>query len=493
MSLSFTCWLDVNEDNVPEHNVSSAMQTFRIVRSMDMVGRIQTVGRLDAVFESYDISFLRLFKYGRLIAVRAFQQVDGSSSSDRYVYTGYIRSVRRQPAGKFSVSADFALAWLHNDDDTATYVDFGVGDLIKDVLSRSSVSGPWHQTHVNPRGILPGTYTYGVLGDSVLSPTTLLGAYSPRGTGNQRTYQQIARVDAIVLDIDSHDKSGSLFSILAKAILSEAGFLFVRGGRPHYFENGIIIRGRYGRTLFRESGFNYALTAWNGADYSEWDGHVTELSALSPNRNAQSGAAYKVLRNFHVPAGESFFQFEEYIGEFPIEITGNIRIEGLLDGVQCFPTFAGFHLYLQFDNTSRGLVIIDELTIYADVIRIESVSRRQARTDNRGGRQVLLEFANLAGYEDVLLDHYIDGLNARNRLSAIYLQGAALIQAQEYDLIHILDLDRGDIDESAYIQSMEWSYQQGVARLRIGLWPFHEYNYAVVGQNDSVGEVVVGI
>ena len=106
---------------------------------------------------------------------------------------------------------------------------------------------------------------------------------------------------------------------------------------------------------------------------------VTELTALSPNRNAQSGATYKVLRNFHAPAGGSFFQFEEYIGEFPIEITGNVRIEGLPDGVQCFPTFAGFHLYLQFNNTSRALVVIEELTIYADVVKVESVSRRQAR------------------------------------------------------------------------------------------------------------------
>ena len=492
MSVSFTCWLDVNEDNVPEHNVSSAMQSFRIQRSMDMVGRVQTVGRLDAVFESYDDEFLQLFKHGRLIAVRSFPSSGVSTVNDPYIYTGYVRSVRRLPAGKFSVGADFALAWLHNDDDTATYVNFRTNKVIQDVLSHASVSAPWHQVAINPQGLVPGTYQFGVLGDSVLSASTLLGAYWPPGQF-ERDYQQLGRVDAIVLDIDSHDKSGSLFSIISKAVLSEAGFLFVQASNR--FLGGINFRGRYGRTSYREPGYSYTLTSWNGADYAAWNTRVTELTALSPNRNAQSGAVYKVLRNFHVPAGGSFFQFEEYIGEFPIEITGNVRIEGLPDGVQCFPTFAGFHLYLQFDNTSRALVVIDELTIYADVVKVESVSRRQARTDSRGGRQILLEFAHLAGYEDVLLDHYIDQLNVQNKLSAIYLQGAALAQARYYELVDILDLSRGKINEAAYVQSMEWSYQNGVARLRIGLWPFVDLKYALVGKDgyDEVGEVVVGI
>ena len=56
-------------------------------------------------------------------------------------------------------------------------------------------------------------------------------------------------------------------------------------------------------------------------------------------------------------------------------------------------------------------------------------------------------------------------------------------------------MNRGKIDEAAYVQSMEWSYQQGVARLRIGLWPFVDLKYALVGKDgyDEVGEVVVGI
>ena len=495
MSLSFSCFLDVNEDNAPEHDVSAAMGSFRIVRSMDMVRRIQTVGRLEAVFESYDDNFLELFKYGRLIAVRAYERGNAPSSRDPYIYTGYVRSVQRLPAGKFSVGADYSLAWLHNDDDTATYVNFRSGALIYDVLSHASVSGPWHQVKVNPYGLAPGTYQYAVLGDSVISDMTLIGAYWPRGRGWQFDYQQIGRVNAIVLDVDSADQSGSIFSILAKVVLSEAGYLYVQAGKLVYVPNGILFRTRYGRTSYRGRGFSWTLTSWSGADYAAWNERVSELTALSPNRVERRDAVFKALRNFHVPPGESFFQFEEYAGEFPVEIAGGIRLEGLPDDVQCFPSFNGFHLYLQFENAGRGLVIIDELTIYADVVQIESVSRRLARTTSRGGRQALLEFADLGGYEDVLLDHYIDELNAQNRLSAIYLQGADLVQAPRYDLMNILDLRRGDIDEAAYIQSMEWTYQDGLPRLKIGLWPFPDFNYALVGKDgyDKVGEVVVGI
>ena len=492
MSLSFTCWLDVNEDNVVERDVSSAMQSFRIQRSVDMVRRVQMVGRLEAVFENHDSDFLRLFKHGRLIAVRAFPVTGIPTANDPFIYTGYVSSVRRLPAGKFSVGADFALAWLHNDDDTATYVNFRMAAVIVDVLAHASVSAPWHQVAINPRGLPPGTYQYGVLGDSALSSTTLLGAFYPRRRF-ERDYQQLGRVDAIVLDIDSHDKSGSLFSIMAKAVLSEAGFLFVESSSR--FQGGITFLGRYGRVSGREPGYSYTLTEWNGEDYTEWDERVTELTALSPNRNEQGGAVYKVLRNFHVPADGLFVQLEEYVGDFPVEITGNVRIEGLPAGVRCYPTFAGFHLYLQFDNTGRVPLVIEELTIYADVVRIESVSRRLARSDSRGGRQVLLEFAHLAGYEDVLLGHYIDILNVQNELSAIYLQGSLLEQARFYGLLDILDLSRGEIDESAYIQSMEWSYHDGVARLRIGLSPFVDFKYGLVGKDgyDEVGEVVVGI
>lgn len=493
MSLSFDCYLDVNEDNVAERNVTAALQSLRILRSMDMVHRIQNVGRLDAVFESYDGEFLELFKHGRRITVRGYHsRFPRQPNPEPVIFTGYISDVRRLPAGKFSVGADFALAWLHNDDDTATYVNFESRALILDVLSRASISAPWHQVSINPYGLVPGTYQFGVLGQTALGTMTLLGAYSPHANF-ERSYQRLGRVDAIVLDVDSSDKSGSLHSLLVKAVLSEAGYLFVEcGGR---YNGYITFRGRYGRTSHRTPGYSFPLTAWNGEDYSEWNEPVTELAVLSPNRTSRQDALFITLRNLHLPPGGSFFQYESYVGEFPIEISGGIRIEGLLDDVQCFPSFNGFHLYLQFENPRRDTAILEELTVYADVVQIESVSRRLARTDTRGGRQVMLEFANLAGYEDVLLDHYIDQLNVRNELSAVYLQGDGLEQGRWYDLMDVMDLSRGEINESAYVQSMEWSYQNSVARLRMGLWPFVDFRYALVGQrgNEEVGEVVVGI
>ena len=136
MSLRFDCYLDVNEDNFAEYNVSASMQSFNVVRSMDMVGRIQTVGRLEAVFESYDDEFLKLFKHGRRIALRGrLARVRTPTFDDPYLYTGYIREVARLPAGKLSVTADYALAWLHHDDDTATYINFLASDMIIDALT----------------------------------------------------------------------------------------------------------------------------------------------------------------------------------------------------------------------------------------------------------------------------------------------------------------------------------------------------------------------
>lgn len=493
MSLKFDCYLDVNEDNFAEHNVSASMQSFRCVRSMDMVGRIQTVGRLEAVFESDDDNFLKLFKYGRRIALRGrLARVNVPTFDDPYLYTGYIREVHRRPAGKFSVLADHALAWLHNDDDTAAYINFHTGKAILDVLSHSSVSAPWHQLVVNPHGLAPGTYQYGVIDSAVIGAMTLVGAYYPRGHF-EGSYQRLGRVDAIVLDVDSSDKSGSLYSLLSKAILSEAGYLFVEaGGR---YTGNIGFRGRYGKTFARETEYNHSLTSWNDVDYAVWNERVSELTVLSPSRSEQQDSLFKTLRNFHVPPGGSFFQFENYVNGFPVELEGNVRLEGLPEGIQCFPTFNGFHLYLQFENDGRDLVVLDELLIYADVVQIDSVSRQVARTGVQGGRQVVLEFANLAGDEDVLLDHYVQGLQAQNELGAVYLMGSALQDARAYDLMDILDLKRGSIDEAAYIQSMEWSYEGGMARLRIGLWPFVDYSYGLVGKTgyEEVGEVVVGI
>lgn len=497
MSVSFTCFLDVNEDNQCEYDVSSSLESFHFVHSMDMVARIQTEGRLEAVFGSYDENFLKLFKYGRGIIIRSHRTGDQPSNvsnppwrlgGDPYVYVGYIRGARRQGRGKLAVTADYALAWLHNDDDTPTYVNFWTGPMIRDVLSHSSISAPWHQTLVNPQGRPPGTYQYAVV-DSLVSDMTLVGAYYPRG-GRERYYQQMSRVDSIVLDTDSADKSGSLFSLLQKAALSEAGYLFC-------IESGLIVlRGRYGRAMFARNRNRFSLSSWNDADYASWRERVSELTALSPNRMASSDALYKTLRNFHVPPGRSFFQFESYTGKFPIEIEGNIRVEGLPDDVTCHPSFSGFHLYLSFENTGRDAAIIEELSIYADIVEIQSVTRRLARTGIRGGRQVVLEFANLAGQEDVLLDHYIRGLQAQNELAAIYLQGPALDQARTYGLMKVIDLNDGTIDESAYIQSIEWSYSAaGATRVKLGLWPFVDYNYGLVGRagSEEVGKVVVGI
>ena len=500
MSVSFTCFLDVNEDNRFEYDVSAALRSFSFVNSMDMVTRIQTEGRLEAVFESYDRAFVKLFKHGRGIQIRSHRSVDSASVSDPPLYTGYIRETERQGLGGLSVTADYALAWLHNDDDTATYVNFYTGAMIADVLSHSGISAPWHQTLLNPSGRPPGTYAYGVIGSTALGDNTLLGAYYPNVLSD-RAYQQMDRVDAIVLDIDSADKSGSLFSLLSKAVLSEAGYLFcVRGG-------GIRFNGRYGRAMFPPRSKRYFMSSWNGEDFASWRELVSELTSLSPNREASAGALFKTLRNFYVPPGSSFYQFESYTGadDFPVEIEGNVRIEGLPDGVTCHPSHSGFHLYLSFENAGRDLVVIDELSIYADVVEIHSVTRRLVRTGFRGGRQEVLEFANLAGKEDVLLDHYIQGLQAQNDLSAIYLQGAALVNARLYNLMEVIDLNDGDVDESAYIRSIEWSVSGGgIVRLKLGLWPFVDYHYGVVdltgfsvtairSESGLVGEVVVGI
>ena len=490
MSVDFTCFLDVNEDNEFEYDVSSSLESFRFRLAMDMVGRIQTEGRLEAVFGSYDESFLELFKYGRGIRLRSHQAIDQPAANDQPAYTGYIREARRFGRGKLRVIADYALAWLHNDDDTATYVNFYTGPMIRDVLSHAGVSAPWHQTLTNPSGRPSGTYKFGVLGDSVVGDNTLLGAYYPAAPGlSGPSYQQMSRVDAIVLDIDSADKSGSLFSLLQKAVLSEAGYLLcLRGG-------GIVFRNRYYYATMPR-GRRRRLTSWNGADYASWNERVSELTVLSPNRVASSDALYKTLWNFHVPPGSSFFQFESYTSDFPIEIEGNVRLEGLPDDVTCHPSYSGFHLYLSFENSGRDTVIIDELSIYADIVEIQSVTRRLARTGIRGGRQVKLELANLAGKEDVLLDHYVQGLQAQNKLGAIHVHGPALIDMRRYVLMDVMILNDGTVNESAYIQSLEWSQSAaGFTQLRIGLWPFVDYDYGVVGLTGSqeVGEVVVGI
>ena len=490
MSVSFTCFLDVNEDNEFERDVSSSMLSFRFRLAMDMVGRVQNEGRLEGLFGSYDESFLELFKHGRGIQIRSHRSIDDPASGDPAVYTGYIREAERSGRGRLRVIADYALAWLHNDDDTSTYVNFYTGDMIQDVLLHSGISAPWPQTLVNPSGLTPGTYEYAVLDKSLVGPNTLVGAYAPLGLFD-RSYQQMGRVDAIVLDIDSADKSGSLFSLLQKAILSEAGYLFVNGlGR-------IRFRSRYSYATFPR-GQRRSLTSWNGADYASWRERVTELSALSPNREASSDALYKQLRNFLVPPGSSFFQFESYTGsdDFPVEITGNVRIEGLPEDVTCHPSFSGFHLYLAFENSGRDTAAIEELSIYADVIEIHSVTRRLTRTGFQGGRQEVLEFANLAGKEAVLLDHYVQGLQSENKLGAIHVHGPALIDMRRYALTWVLDLNDGSVDESSYIQSIEWSQSaRGFAQLKIGLWPFVDYNYGVVGlvAHQEVGEVVVGI
>lgn len=487
MSLRYSCCLDVNEDNVCEYDVSSSMQTLRIVKSMDMVLRMQTVGRLEALFESYDDEFLKLFKHGRGIDVQARPASQAAASrSDRRIYAGYVSQVERQPQGKILVTAEYALWWLHHDDDTATYVDVSSRSVVIDALSRGSAWAPWHQTRVNPRGLAPGTYQFGVLGASRLGPMTLLGAYFPRRR-MERGYQRLGRVDAVTLDFDSPEKSGSLFSILMKAVLSEAGYLYVYGG--------VVFLGRYGWAFMRTAGRSHSLTAWDGVGFGDWRQRVSELAVLSPTSAARHDALFDTLRNFAVAAGSSFYEFESYVNGYPVEITGGIRLEGLPDGVECFPSYNGFHLYLQFENAGRERVVIEELAIYADVVQIESVSRQVARTGHRGGRQAMLEFANLAGEEEDLLEHYIQGFQAQNELSAIYLMGKNLAPALAYDLMQIVDLKKDDIDEAAYIQSMEWAYAAGVSRLVIGLWPFTEYNYGLVGVegHQEVGQVVVGI
>ena len=37
-------------------------------------------------------------------------------------------------------------------------------------------------------------------------------------------------------------------------------------------------------------------------------------------------------------------------------------------------------------------------------------------------------------------------------------------------------------DESACIQSIDWMYGDGLSSVKIDLWPFADYNYAVVGK-----------
>lgn len=487
MSVRYSCCLDVNETNDCDYDVSSSMQMLRIVRSMDMVLRMQTVGRLVAVFESYDDDFLKLFKHGRGIEVQARPASQAAAAADdALIYAGYVSRVERQPQGKILVTAEYALWWLHHDDDTATYIDVSSRSVVIDALSRGSVSAPWHQTLINPRGLVPGTYQYLVVDASVIGPNTLVGAFFPRRL-MERGYQRLGRVDAIVLDIDSAEKSGSLFSILMKAVLSEAGYLYVY--------RGIVFLGRYGLGFRRRMGHNHEVTAWDGVDFGAWRQRVSELAVLSPERKETAGAVFKTLHNFHVAPGSSFFQFETYVNDYPVGIAGGLRVEGLPEGVQCFPTYNGFHLYLRFENAGRDLAVIDQLVVYADTVEISSVTRQLARTLYRGGRQVMLEFANLAGDEEVLLEHYIQGFQSQNELSAIYLMGSNLAPALAYDLLHIMDLKKDDIDEVAYIQSMEWTYQAGISRLKIGLWPFTEYNYGLVGVtgHQEVGEVVAGI
>ena len=496
MSFRYSCFLDADENNWKEYAVSGALRSFRFVRAMDMVTRMQTVGRLEAVFESYyDDDFLKLFKHGRSIGIRV--SGDSIPFPGRYplrnLYAGYIREVRRLSEGKFAVTADYALAWLHNDDDTASYTNISSNRVIHYALSRGSILVPWHQNVVNPQGLglAPGTYDYAVVGESVVGDMTLVGAYYPRGH-LESSYQMLRHVDAIVLDVDSTDRSGSLYSLLSKAVLSEAGYLYVDKG-------GLIqFRGRYGRTFAPEGSRRQSLTSWDGADFSTWEERVSELTVLLPNRKARQSALFETGRNFHVPAGNSFFQFESYAGDFPVEIKGNVRVEGLPDDVQCFPSFSDFHLYLRFENASGDLAVIEELSIYADVVEIQSVSRRTARTGFRGGRQVALEFADLGGDEDVLLSHYIRGLQAQNELGSIYLTGLSISSSASYNLMHVIDLNNGSggIDESAYIQSIEWTYgEDGSSLVKIGLWPFVDYNYALVGKTgfEEVGQVVVGI
>ena len=221
------------------------------------------------------------------------------------------------------------------------------------------------------------------------------------------------------------------------------------------------------------------------------------MTVLLPNREARQGALFETARHFHVPDGSSFFQFESHAGDFPVEIKGNVRVEGLPDDVQCFPSFNGIHLYLRFENAGGDLAVIEELSIYADVVEIKSVSRRTVRTGFRGGRQVTLEFADLEGDEDVLLSHYIRGLQAQNELGSIYLTGGSVFALAWYELMDVMDLNDGHgINESAYIQSIEWTYgDDGPSSVKIGLWPFVDYNYALVGKTgfDEVGQVVVGI
>lgn len=495
MTVRYSCFLDADEDNQNEDTVSGALRSFRFVRAMDMVARIQTVGRLEAIFVSTHNNFLKKFKHGRGISLRITLQRHRPSAAGGFIYTGNIREVRRLSRGKFMVTADYALAWLHNDDDTASYTNFWSGRVIHDALSRGSVSAPWHQSVVNPQGLAPGTYDYAVVGESAVGDMTLVGAYFPRGHF-EKSYQQIRHVAAIALDVDNADRSGSLYSLMNKAVLSEAGYLFV--GKGNHWYGLIQFRGRYGKTFARESEYWHSRRSWDDADFSTWEERVSELTVLLPNREVRQGALFETVRNFHVPAGNSFFQFESYAGDFPVEIKGNVRVEGLPDDVQCFPSFNGIHLYLRFENAGGDLAVIDELSIYADVVEIKSVSRRTVRTGFRGGRQVALEFADLGGDEDVLLSHYIRGLQAQNELGSIYLTGLSISSSASYNLMHVIDLNNGSggIDESAYIQSIEWTYgEDGSSLVKIGLWPFVDYNYALVGKTsfEEVGQVVVGI
>ena len=50
-------------------------------------------------------------------------------------------------------------------------------------------------------------------------------------------------------------------------------------------------------------------------------------------------------------------------------------------------------------------------------------------------------------------------------------------------------------DESACIQSIDWTYGDGLSSVKIDLWPFIDYNYAVVGKTgcEEAGQVVVRI
>lgn len=452
----YDLYIDFRDDNVLLRNFAAYVTRFRSVRAMDMVQRYQTAGDLEFELETYDEDVVKRFKFGLFIRIQ-------ESNNGSRVYAGYVRSVKRTGDSSYLVRCVSALGWLNQDDDTASYTNLKADTIIQDVLSRGNVMAPWHQVVANPRGLAPGTYKYGEVGKTNVGPKTLVGAFYPKG-GFETTSQTIGQIDSIVLDLDKAEKSGSFNSIMNKAVLSEAGYLFAGSwGRIEFFS-------RKGRA-YRPT--KVSITDWDSQDYAVNADHVTELEALLPNRKSSADELFSELHNVVVPSDGLFLKLEDHRNGFPVEIKGNIRIEGLSAGVTCQPSFNGLHLYLQFANSAAAAVTLGKVSIYADITEIQSISTLRSRTIHRGGRQAVLEFGDLNGDEQKILDYYIEGLSHKNELSRIYMTRKSTVDAaKNLDLLSVVSLSKGSISEDAYISEIVWEYDGREPRIELGLHPY---------------------